>query len=74
MQYFPAKFRKGQLPRRDYFYNILNTISPGYMTKLVDHANAQRNEVGAGRFRHDYIEMSEAWYARLMQSSYVSCK
>ena len=39
MMYFPDNLRKGLLPRRDYFFNILNTIDPEYIASVIEHAN-----------------------------------
>ena len=74
VRYFPSRMRKGLLPRRDYFFNILNTIHPEYVERMIDHANDARHAVGVKQSKHDYIEISEAWYEKLHQSSFVSCK
>ena len=31
MKYFPDKIPKGRLPAREYFFNVMNSINPGYV-------------------------------------------
>ena len=38
-QYFPDVLPKGRNPGREYFFNILNTIHPTYVSRLIEHAN-----------------------------------
>ena len=38
-QYFPDKYPVGKGPPRDYFFNILNTVYPEYLQKVLSHAN-----------------------------------
>ena len=40
--YFPSVYAKDKGPPRDYFYNILNTVHPEYLQKVMIHANEQR--------------------------------
>jgi len=37
--YFPDEFLKGRIPDRTFFFNVLNTIYPGYLNELIGHAN-----------------------------------
>ena len=72
--YFPDKLRKGLLPRRDYFFNILNSLDSEYLSGVIEHANKQRHDPTARPEAQDFIEVSEAWYDKLKNSSFVSCK
>ncbi len=45
IKYFPDTLPKGRLPDRDYFFNVMNTVSPDYVSGLIKHANEQRNSV-----------------------------
>ena len=38
MKYFPDKIPKGRVPSREYFFNVMNTINPGYVQQLIKHA------------------------------------
>ena len=40
--YFPTKFPKDKGPSREYFFNILNTLQPEYLVKLMNHASNER--------------------------------
>ena len=39
MKYFPSKYPKDKGPPREYFFNILNTIHPEYLEKVMQHAS-----------------------------------
>ena len=40
--YFPSVYAQDKGPPRDYFFNILNTIHPEYLQKIMAHANQER--------------------------------
>ena len=42
MQYFPDVYPKGKGPPREYFFNILNTVHPDYLSQIMAHADQQR--------------------------------
>ena len=39
MSYFPDKYPVGRGPPRQYFFDILNTLQPGYLKRVLAHAN-----------------------------------
>ena len=39
MQYFPDTYPAGKGPPRKYFFDILNTVHPDYLSQVMDHAN-----------------------------------
>ena len=41
-QYFPDVFSPCKGPAREYFYNVLNTVHPEYLERLLNHANKER--------------------------------
>ena len=43
MMYIPDEIKTGKLPDRQFFYNTINTVYPGYLEQLILHANKQRN-------------------------------
>ena len=47
MQYFPDRFAKGKGPPRKYFFDILNTLQPEYLERILKHANEQRMSANA---------------------------
>ena len=38
-KYFPDEYRVGKGPGRDYFFNVVNTVQPDFLKRMVDHAN-----------------------------------
>ena len=38
-QYFPDTYPAGKGPPRQYFFDILNTIQPEYLERILKHAN-----------------------------------
>ena len=39
MKYFPKKMAQGSMPDREYFFNIMNTFHPKYVSQIIKHAN-----------------------------------
>jgi hypothetical protein len=37
-KFFPEQRKKADLPGRDYFFNIINTVEPEYLSSLIRHA------------------------------------
>ena len=61
-KYLPDRLRKGQTISRPYFFNILNTILPAYVKKLIAHANNRRFADGISDHKTDFMELTEVWY------------
>ena len=38
-QFFPSVYPKDKGPPREYFFNILNTVHPEYLSKIMVNAN-----------------------------------
>ena len=74
MKYFPQKLPKGRVPDREYFFNILNTLYPGYVQEIIRHANAQRNSVSNDAQARETIEVSDKWWDALNAVPFISCK
>ena len=74
MKYFPQKLPKGRVPAREYFFNILNTLYPGYVQEIIRHANAQRNSVSNDAQARETIEVSDKWWDALNAVPFISCK
>ena len=41
-RYFPDNFADSKGPSRKYFFDVLNTIYPDYLEKIMAHANEMR--------------------------------
>ena len=61
MRYFPSKLPKGRIPDREYLFNILNTLRPDYVSKIIKHAHEQRNSTSDKEKEAEYIRVSESW-------------
>ena len=73
-QYFPDNFAEHKGPSRSYFFDILNTLYPEYLTQISDHANKQRMTATGDGMADDRIHISEAWQERLNAMPYLSRK
>jgi len=38
MQYLPDTYPKGRVPDREYTFNVLHTVRPDYVRKMITHA------------------------------------
>lgn len=74
MRYLPDPTPDGRLPDRKYFFNILNTLKPDYMKKVIEHANNQRMTAFSGLKETQTIEVSDEWWRKLDSIPFVSCK
>lgn len=45
-RYFPTYEKEKTLPERDYFYDVLGTLRPAYLERIVAFANKQRGKKG----------------------------
>ena len=61
MSFFPDKYAKGKGPSREYFFNILATLQPEYLWKILEHANKQRMSAECVMQKSQTIHMSEYW-------------
>ena len=43
MKYFPDEYQKNRYPDRTYTFNVLNTIRPEFVQKMIAHAQTVRN-------------------------------
>ena len=42
MQFLQDTYPRDRLPDRTYFFTVLNTMHPNYVSKMIAHANEQR--------------------------------
>ena len=73
-KYFPDKFPKEKGPPRTYFFDILNTLQPDYLAKLMAHANEQRMAADAEGNQHQAIQISQYWAEELKAMPFLSSK
>ena len=61
LRYFPSVYPKGKGPPREYFFNVLNTKMPDYLSKLISHANMQRCAPDGEKMQHEAIHITPFW-------------
>ena len=72
---FFADHKEGRkLPSREYFFNVLNTVQPNYVSKIVKHAQSVRFDKTNKEDAKETIEMTEKWHQTLLAHPFFSCK
>ena len=64
-KYYPDEFMKGRIPDRDFFFNVLNTVYPGYLGNLIEHANKVRNKKVNDEGKPQTILSTDQWINEL---------
>ena len=72
--YFQDEYPDSKGPCREYFFNILNTVYPEYLAKIMAHAASERMAPTAEANKKEAIEISEYWAEQLKSMPYVSRK
>ena len=72
--YFPSVYAQDKGPPRDYFFNIMNTIHPEYLQKIMVHANEERMTAAGQGQQSQSIEITEFWEEQLKAMPYLSRK
>ena len=70
--YLPDEYLKQKTADRTYFFNILNTLYPEYVQKLLFHAHKQRTGMEQEQQQEQTIEMHEDWVDLLSQVPFYS--
>ena len=74
LSYFPDKYPKDKGPPREYFFNILNTLYPDYLSQVMSHANKQRMSTEGEDVKAQSIQISQYWSEQLSSMPYLSRK
>ena len=74
LSYFPSVYPKGKGPPREYFFNVLNTVMPEYLAKILDHANKERMAADGQKMQSEAIHISPYWEEQLKAMPYLSSK
>ena len=72
--YFQDEFPQNRLPSRSYFFDILNTIFPDYLQKIMHHASSQRNAADGAGNQKTSIKATDEWYEELQKMPFLSSK
>ena len=74
LQYFPDKYPQDRGPPRDYFFNVLHTVHPEYLLKIMAHASKQRMTAEGDDGKRESIAISAFWEEELRAMPYLSRK
>lgn len=70
--YFPDDKEGKRLPSREYFFNVIHTIEPGYIGSLLKHAQEARSHGSTEEVKKETIEVSEEWKTKLLAHPFYS--
>ena len=73
-KYFPDTYPPGRGPPRQYFFDILNTLQPEYLQRVLKHANEQRMGAEGADQKEETIAISKCWEEELKSMPYLSKK
>ena len=73
-KYFQDEYPKEKAPPREYFFNVLNTLYPDYLTQLRDNASKQRFAIEGDEAKRQAIYATESWYTELATVPFMSGK
>ena len=73
-KFFPEQKTHSNRPDRQFFFNIINTVDPDYLSALIRHAKGLRFGSGAPSKEDNIIEVNEHWQKELEASPYYSSK
>ena len=74
LKFFPDSYPPGRGPPRQYFFDILNTLQPDYLKRILDHANEQRMAAEGADQKEHTIAISKFWEEELKAMPYLSKK
>ena len=67
-------YPKNRFPDRTYFYTVLNTVHPDYVTNLIAHANKSRFAPKAEQNENKTVTVTEEWWENLNSLPFLSSK
>ena len=73
-KYFSDEYPADRKPNRDYFFNVLNTLYPIYLSNIMSHAAKQRFTTEGEKMKAEKIEITEEWLNELSRMPFVSRK
>ena len=74
MLYFPDKLAVNQLPDRDYFWTVINTLHESYVRRIITKARDNRHDVGAEAVQQETILVSDEWLGLINDVPFSSSK
>ena len=73
-QYFPDNFPANKAPSAQYFYDVLHTMYPDYLDKILKHAAKMRHTIQDEDQKLDAIKISDEWLMELQSMPFTSGK
>ena len=73
-KFFPQQRTVADLPDREFFFNVVNTTDPHYITALIKHAHSLRFGNKDPNANKNIIEVTQEWVKELEASPYYSRK
>jgi len=73
-KYFSDEYPADRKPNREYFFNVLNTLYPVYLSNIMSHAAKQRFTTEGEKMKAEKIEITEEWLNELSRMPFVSRK
>ena len=74
MKYLQDEYPKNRYPDRAYFFTILNTVHPEYVSNMIAHANNARYAPFGEAKEHDTVVVNEEWLDKLKKLPFYSSK
>ncbi len=74
MVYLQDEYPKDRYPDRQYFFTVLNTVYPEFVSDAIAHANAERFSAQGERGQTERVLISEEWWDNLNKLPYFSRK
>ena len=72
--YLPDNMPKGKTPDREYFFNVLNTLYPEYVQKMIKKSQENRMSAASSAHEDGVVHVSDEWWKKLNANPYFSCK
>ena len=74
MKFMPDKLPKGKTINREYFFNVMNSLYPDLVKKMIAHAHKLRFESGQEDNRAEEVMVSDKMWGELNSMPFSSCK
>ena len=73
IDYFPH-YEDDYIPPRDFFWNVLNAVKPGFVRLILKQQQDKRFGIGEGADEGKLIEIRADLYDEIMNASHIHCK
>ena len=70
----PAHMSESNLPCREYYFNVMNTVMPNFLAAVIEHAHEIRYAKTDEATKNESILISEEWYQDLLDMPFQGGK